>query len=140
MTGVQTCALPISPAGIENWEVGLEDPRNASLDLITLQVDNGAVATSSVVKRVWQQGNATRHHLIDPRTGEPAVTPWWSVTVLAPSAASAEVFAKAILIGGPERAMHLIDNKPQITFLAVDGEGQIWMPENGQIVRLIIGN
>jgi hypothetical protein len=36
--------------------------------------------------------------------------------------------------------MHLIGNKPQITFLAVDGDGQIWMPENGQIVRLLINN
>lgn len=129
-----------TPEGMENWEIGLEDLRQPSLDLMTLQVDHGAVATSSVVKRVWQQGTSTRHHLIDPRTGEPAITPWWSVTVLAPSAATAEVFAKAILIGGPENARGWMEKNPQITYLAVDGNGQIWVPEKGECVPLKIEN
>jgi thiamine biosynthesis lipoprotein len=129
-----------TPEGMENWEIGMEDPRQPSLDLITLQVDHGAVATSSVVKRVWQQGASSRHHLIDPRTGEPAITPWLSVTVLAPSAATAEVFAKAILIGGPESTRGLMEKNPEITYLAVDGNGQIWAPEKGQCVQLKIEN
>jgi thiamine biosynthesis lipoprotein len=123
---------------MENWEIGMEDPRQPSLDLITLQVDHGAVATSSVVKRVWQQGASTRHHLIDPRTGEPAITPWLSVTVLAPSAATAEVFAKAILIGGPENTQALMEKNPEIIYLAVDDNGQIWMSEKGECVQLKI--
>jgi len=125
-----------TPEGMENWEIGMEDPRRPSVDLITLQVDHGAVATSSVVKRVWQQGASTRHHLIDPRTGEPAITPWLSVTVLAPGAATAEVFAKAILIGGPESTRGLMEKNPEITYLAVDGNGQIWIPEKGECVPL----
>jgi thiamine biosynthesis lipoprotein len=129
-----------TPSGLENWEIGMEDPRQPGLDLMSLNVENGAVATSSVVKRVWQQGEKARHHLIDPRTGEPAVTPWWSVTVLAPSAADAEVFAKVILIGGPGYAAQMLEKNPEITYLAVDGQGQVWIPENGQCVRLIIEN
>ena len=127
-----------TPDEMTAWEVGLEDPRHPGLDLIVLQVDGGAVTTSSVAKRVWQQGSATRHHLIDPRTGEPAVTPWLSVTVLAPGAAQAEVFAKAFLVGGPIIARELIEKNPQITYLAVGPDGKIWIPEDGQIVELII--
>jgi len=114
-----------TPREHSGWEVGLEDPRHPSEDLRTLQVQEGAVATSSVTKRVWKQGSTSRHHLIDPRSGEPAQTPWLSVTVLAPCAASAEAFAKAILIAGPEEAGALIERNPQITCFVVEGSGHI---------------
>jgi len=113
------------PEGQIAWEVALEDPRDPIQDLMILQVEEGAVATSSVVKRSWQQGEKKRHHLINPSTGEPAETPWLSVTVFAPQAVQAETFAKAILIAGPEQAQTLIDNNPGISYLAVDEQGQI---------------
>jgi FAD:protein FMN transferase len=114
------------PEGHKTWEVALEDPRNPIQDLMMLLVESGAVATSSVVKRSWQQGEIRRHHLIDPRTGEPAETPWLSVTVFAPKAVQAETFAKAILIAGPKGAQTLLDNNSDISFIAVDAQGQIW--------------
>ena len=114
------------PHGSTSWDVALEDPRNPVQDLMILLVDGGAVATSSVVKRSWVQGNVKRHHLIDPRTGQPAETPWLSVTVFAPKAVLAETFAKAILIAGPDGTQTLLDNNPEISFIAVDAEGQIW--------------
>jgi len=113
------------PHGAAAWEVALEDPRDPLQDLMILQVESGAVATSSVVKRSWQQGEKKRHHLIDPRTGEPAQTPWLSVTVFAPKAVLAETFAKAILIAGPDQAQALLGNNPGISYLAVDAEGQV---------------
>jgi thiamine biosynthesis lipoprotein len=42
------------------------------------------------------------HHLIDPRTGMPAETSFVQVTVRADSCTWAEVWAKAVLIGGRE--------------------------------------
>ena len=103
---------------------------------MTLGVESGAVATSSVTKRVWKQGNTTRHHLIDPRTGEPAQTPWLSVTVLAPCAASAEAFAKAVLIAGPENARALLEKNPQITCFVVEDSGRVLALANGASVYL----
>ena len=44
------------------------------------------------------------HHLLDPRTGRPAFTGVVQATALAPTAAQAEVLAKAALLSGPERA------------------------------------
>lgn len=114
------------PIGQKNWEILLEDPRNPSQDLMILLVEKGAVATSSVTKRVWHQGELKRHHLIDPRNGQPAETIWLSVTVFAPNTALAETFAKAILIAGPIEAERLLANNPNISFLAVDTQGQIW--------------
>ena len=73
------------PEGEMSWAVEIEDPRDPLATLTTLEVGPGAVATSSVVKRAWHQGGERRHHLIDPRTGEPAATDWLSVTVVGPA-------------------------------------------------------
>ena len=114
------------PEGEESWQIELEDPRNADLSLTRLNVPSGAVTTSSVAKRKWKQGETSRHHLIDPRTGEPAETDWLSVTVIAPHADMSEVFAKALLIAGPREAEMVARNAPEIAYLAVDREGKIW--------------
>jgi thiamine biosynthesis lipoprotein len=113
------------PHGQDSWEVGLEDPRNPQEDITLLLLQEGAVATSSVVKRAWKQGNISRHHLINPRTGEPANTPWLSVTVLAPHAATAETFAKAFLIADEEETQLLGEQNPELTVLAVDKDGNL---------------
>lgn len=113
------------PNGQDFWEVGLEDPRDPQIDISVLRVQEGAVATSSVVKRAWKQGNVSRHHLIDPRTGEPAKTAWLSVTVLAPHAAVAETFAKAFLIADEEETQLLGEQNPELTALAVDKDGNL---------------
>ena len=113
------------PHGQDSWEVGLEDPRNPSEDISVLLLQEGAVATSSVVKRAWKQGNISRHHLINPRTGEPAITSWLSVTVLAPHAAKAETFAKAFLMADEKETQSLAEQNPELTVLAVDKDGNL---------------
>jgi thiamine biosynthesis lipoprotein len=115
------------PAGEEFWPVAIEDPLHPAVDLTTIRADPGAVATSAVTKRVWKQGEKERHHLIDPRSREPAITDWLSVTVIASHAYEAEVFAKALLIGGSqesERITHNVDTR--FSYLAVDQDRKIW--------------
>ena len=114
------------PEGESSWQIDLEDPRNPDWSLTSLNVLPGALTTSSVMKRKWKQGETSRHHLIDPRTGEPAETDWLSVTVVAPHADMAEVFAKALLIVGPQEAEMLAHNAPEISYLAVDHGGNVW--------------
>lgn len=114
------------PQGQMTWEIMLEDPRDPTQDLMMLLVEKGAIATSSVTKRVWQQGEIERHHLIDPRNGEPAETLWLSVTAFAPKAILAEAFAKAIMLAGPIQSKTLLVQNPDISFLAVDSQGHIW--------------
>ncbi len=116
-----------SPEGLQQWPVALEDPLQPKAILTELKVDPGAIATSTITKRVWQQAGKNRHHIIDPRTGEPAVSDWISVTVIAPHAYEAEVFAKALLIGGPQEAEEILRHSGvPFTYLAVDQDKKIW--------------
>ena len=55
------------PEGQSQWPVELEDPLQPENTLTLLRVNPGAVATSTVTKRTWKQGEISRHHLIDRR-------------------------------------------------------------------------
>lgn len=86
--------------GGEVWPVAVADPFHRERDLLTLRLDDCALATSSIGKRSWQRNGERFHHLIDPRTGTSAAGDLHTVTVLAGRAAEAEVAAKTCLILG----------------------------------------
>jgi thiamine biosynthesis lipoprotein len=120
------------PAGGTAWSVELEDPHDPARTLLILRVEPGAVATSSITKRRWLQGEQSRHHLIDPRSLQPAETDWLSVTVIAPHATTAEVFAKALLIAGSRQAERIAAQRRDLVFIAVDRAGQMWGSNNAK--------
>jgi thiamine biosynthesis lipoprotein len=71
-------------------------------DVVELVV--GGLATSGSDRRRWRRGGAPQHHLIDPRTGRPALSPWQQVTVCARTCLGADVAAKSAFLlgrGGP---------------------------------------
>jgi thiamine biosynthesis lipoprotein len=91
------------------WVVAVEDPLSTGRTGVVALVE-GAIATSTRLRRTWTRGDRAMHHLIDPRTGEPAVAGLASVTVLAGSAADAEVLAKAAYVAGPDQGRSLIED------------------------------
>lgn len=66
----------------------------------TVALGRRALATSSVGRRRWNVAGRPAHHIIDPRTGAPAVSPVVSATVVAATAVEAEAGAKAMLLRG----------------------------------------
>lgn len=80
-------------------------PRRADANHDVIAIADGAVATSSTTVRRWRRGIVEVHHLIDPRTGLPARSPWRTVSVVAGSCVDANAAATAALIsgsGGPD--------------------------------------
>ncbi len=73
--------------------------------LHTFALRSGAVATSGIGKRSWLGPDGRpAHHLLDPRTGEPAFTGIVQATALARTTTEAEALAKAAVLSGPEGA------------------------------------
>jgi thiamine biosynthesis lipoprotein len=89
----------IAVAG-EGWPVGVV----TSEGTLTLELSNRALATSGSDRRRWQTTDGEAHHLVDPRTGEPADSDLVRVTVVADTAADAEVLAKMLYLAGAGRA------------------------------------
>ena len=82
------------------WTVAVEDASHPGVELLRVGLHDGAVATSSRLQRRWQTRAGAAHHLIDPRTGKPAVSPLVAVTAVTGDGWWAEIVAKAVLIGG----------------------------------------
>ena len=79
------------------WVVGA-DPDLPGVATIEFELHDAGLATSGVGHRAWQGG----HHLIDPRTGRPARSPWFSVSALAADAAGANAAATAGFVSGDD--------------------------------------
>ncbi len=90
-----------------SWPVGVTDE-------LTLELTRGGMATSGRDRRRWRRDGEERHHLIDPATGRPAAGAPLRVTVVAESAAAAEVAAKAAFLGADVALPHV--------FVTADGE------------------
>jgi thiamine biosynthesis lipoprotein len=81
----------------------------------------GGVATSGSGRRRWRRGGAWYHHLIDPFTGAPAVSPWEQVTVAGASCVHADVAAKAAFVAGAGGPDWLEGRALPGRFVAADG-------------------
>jgi thiamine biosynthesis lipoprotein len=89
------------------WVVDVDDPLGSGRTGL-LALGEGAIATSTKLRRAWTRGGELRHHLIDPATGEPAASGLASVTVVAGEAWRAEVLAKAAFVAGPAAGAELV--------------------------------
>ena len=94
-----------------SWPVGVTDG-------LTLELSSGGMATSGRDRRRWVRGGKELHHLIDPSTGRPAESALVRVTVVAASAADAEVLAKAAFLGAEVDAPRVLVTADGQTILA----------------------
>jgi thiamine biosynthesis lipoprotein len=92
------------PPPDDGWPVRIADDHAAPLDgpgpVVALR--DGGLASSSTAVRRWRAGDTELHHIVDPRSGSPARTPWRTASVAAASCVEANVAATAALILGDE--------------------------------------
>jgi thiamine biosynthesis lipoprotein len=105
------------------WPVGIVDPFAPDHNLYTLRLGRCGIATSGRDYRRWKQGDDWKHHIIDPRTGEPAETDIFSVTTIAPTVMEAEMAAKVTLISASQAGLAWLEARPSITGLLVLEDG-----------------
>jgi FAD:protein FMN transferase len=87
------------PTG-SGWQIKVTDDHAAPVDAPgqTVTISSGGLATSSTTVRSWKAGSATMHHIIDPRTGQPARSCWRTVSVAAQTCADANIASTAAII------------------------------------------
>ena len=86
------------PPTDDGWIVGVDDPFLPGREVFQIALASGAVTTTSRMRRQWDRGGARLHHVLDPRSGAPVDTPVAAVTVIAATAAEAEVLATAVFV------------------------------------------
>jgi thiamine biosynthesis lipoprotein len=93
-----------------DWQILVQDANSPDKTVGKFSNNDGhflAIATSGVTKRKGVHQGKAWHHIIDPRTGQPAKTDILTATITADSAKVADVYCKCIVIEGIEEAVKL---------------------------------
>ncbi len=96
------------------WKIAIKDPqkKNATTGTV-IELSNQACATSGDYEQFFYDNNRKISHIFDPRTGTPAnlQNDFQSVTVIADTAAEADILSTACFVLGKKRSAELIKNK-----------------------------
>lgn len=82
------------------WKIGIRNPRNKDLTVMTMFLKDNAVSTSGDYVRYFMLDGRRYSHIIDPRTGYPIQSGAISASIVAPDAASADAFSTAACVLG----------------------------------------
>jgi thiamine biosynthesis lipoprotein len=109
------------PAG--GWSIRIAGDHAAALDAPgpCVAIGDGGLATSSTTVRRWRTDDGMAHHVLDPRTGLPAVTPWQTASVAAGSCIDANIASTAAIVLGDDAPTWLVDRALPARLVATDG-------------------
>lgn len=106
------------------WRIGVRDPRGPGvLASLTISGDE-SVSTSGDYERHFEWQGVRYHHVLDPRSGYPAIGAV-AVTVVAESAEKADVASTALMIAGPTEWRALARALGVTQVLRIDESGQV---------------
>lgn len=122
--------------GGDPWSISL--PKDGSLEPTSpgpvVGMVSGGLATSSTTKRTWLKGDETYHHILDPRSGESANSPFTAVTVHAASALDANIASAGTIAKGVEGLKWLAELGLPAFALDLDGNSHYFGGWNSQIM------
>lgn len=121
-----------APDCYPGWPVGVAAPWGSEFDddedILRLWLCHQSLATSGVDYRRWHSPEREFHHIINPRTGQPAVTDLLTVTVLADDACMAEAWATAVLVAGRDAGLWLLQEQGLAAAL-IDQDSRLLLPQ-----------
>lgn len=107
------------------WVVGIRDPRGPrDQSFAVMPVRDHAFSTSGDYERGFVKDGVRYHHILDPRTAQPARASR-SVTILAKDAFTADAWSKVLFILGAEKAMPLVEKLPDFEAVFVDADNHV---------------
>lgn len=106
------------------WKIGLQSPnaQRESAIFASVYSANSSVVTSGAYERCFVKEGTLYHHILDPRTCEPAATNIASVSIVAADPMLADALATAVFILGNAEGFALIRRyKAEAAILQADG-------------------
>lgn len=102
------------------WTIAIEKPitNDRAVHQFVVPKDN-AVATSGDYRNYFESNGQRFSHIIDPDTGKPINHKLVSVTVIHPSAMTADGLSTAIMVMGPEQGLTFAEKNEIAAMLIV---------------------
>jgi thiamine biosynthesis lipoprotein len=113
--------------GKDPWVVGIRDPRGPKDSMFAIApIKNHSFSTSGDYERGFVKDGVRYHHILDPRTGQPAKASR-SVTIRTKDAYTADAWSKVMFIWGWKKGLELIKENKLEDFEVV------WVDEQNEI-------
>ncbi len=117
--------LALGDKGGQPWLIGIRHPRGSRTELIgAVPLRDKAICTSGDYEKAVVVDGKRYHHILDPRTGRPAVGTA-SVTVIARDAETADALSTALFVLGPKAGMELCERLLDVEALFIDLEMKV---------------
>lgn len=107
-----------APPGSDGWKIGIAPLEPDAEPSRFIHLKNAAVTTSGDAWQNVEIDGKRYSHIVDPKTGL-GLTERSSVTVIAPDCTTADSYATAVSVLGPERGLKLIEETPGAATLIV---------------------
>ena len=110
-----------NPAG-GPWRIGIQVPeRDGPEDiLMVIGLEAGGMATSGDYRIFREHPEGFTHHILNPRTGRPAVSTLTSVTVIAKDCMTADAISTGLFVMGTEAGLDWVNRHPGVEALFID--------------------
>ncbi len=106
--GGELCTRGVNAEG-QPWTIAIENPAPERAPPALVRPGYRCIATSGDYRNFFEVDGRRYAHVVDPRTGAPVAHTLASVTVVADDAMSADAWATALLVMGPEQGLALAD-------------------------------
>jgi thiamine biosynthesis lipoprotein len=100
----------------------------------TISIRSGGLATSSTAVRRWSHEGQTRHHIIDPLSGEPVTGTWRTASVAAETCLDANIASTAALVRAGSASAWLEQLGLPARLVSIEGATQLvsgWPAQDG---------
>lgn len=116
------------------WTVGIVNPDLKQHIFSTLQIKDGAIATSGNYEKYVTIQGKKYSHTIDPKTGFP-IHGIKSVTTICPNAEFADAIATPIMVMGIEKGLFLVNQIHGLECIIIDEENRLYYSKNINIKK-----
>lgn len=111
-----------SPGASGKWRIGVLHPRRDGRLIGTVSIDSGAIATSGNYEKFFVSQGRRYGHIIDVKTGRPAVGVV-SASAVGPGGKWSDGLSAAFLLLGPARGLAVADSLRDVSAIVVSDPG-----------------
>jgi len=126
-----------------NMKIAIEvpdPPYGFTLSEKLISISHGAITTSGSYRKYFESGGRLVSHILDARTGRPAVNELLSVTVFAADAITADAYDNALMVMGLKKAMLFVESRPDLAahFIYRNREGTVVDTASSRFKKLMV--
>lgn len=124
----------------KDFSVGIQNPFKEYL-AATVNCSDMSVVTSGIYQRYFKKDGNIYHHLLNTKTGYPENNGLYSVTIISPSATSADALSTLCFLLGKEKGMEYIENIKDTEAVFITENYEIYLTsglkKQGDIIEIL---